>query len=150
MKHKELVALMGKKALITKALYRAEKDNKKWWEVVEGVIDKHHGVGRVGWIVGARWLPQGQLIHHGLEDGTEWRQTGPSIPCLMICPWPTERPVMVPLDGYELDPDQEPDGPGNTIAGWWRDEDRAEQRRIMDTEHKRDARGRWLPVGEQG
>jgi hypothetical protein len=139
MKHKDAVALMGKKVLITKVLYRACSDRVYEWREVNETIASHFGVDRVGWVVGVRHLPQGRRINHGWEDGTEWKQTGKTTPCLMVCPWPTERPVMVPLDGYVLNPGYEP----SRYCCEWTTQGVEEMRDIMK-DWPRDSRGRWI------
>jgi len=55
---------------------------------------------RGGWIVGTRWLNEGYREFVGPEEGYCFNTKG-HIECLMVCFWPTEKPVPIPLAGYE-------------------------------------------------
>jgi len=99
--------LMGSQVVVTKkyvrSLYINEEDDyssvEKWWE--EETIKP-----RKGWVVGFRNLSnfcdetefeQGEIIK-------KERTLLNKIPCVLVCFWPTEKPVRVPLDGFKEKP----------------------------------------------
>lgn len=98
--------LMGLHVVVSQVFIRQEKDGEEFWAAEP--IDP-----RPGWVVGLRYLPRGKAeVVDGDEDFfgrpskvKAWVQTGKPEHALLVCFWPTEKPVPVPLDGYrEHDP----------------------------------------------
>lgn len=132
MKQKEVADLMGTLVRVTKRLYRAGWTERRDWHARDAD-------GRVGWIVGYRHLLQGKiLVAYG--SPTEFKEDGSRTPCLMVCFWPNQNAVPVPLDGYELaDPGEEP----RDDAWHWTDYEK-EQHRAEMAGWPRNDKGQWV------
>jgi hypothetical protein len=133
--------LMGQVVLVNRVYVRnVEYGNsyngyrKKWWGV-------EPAEGRPGWVVGERWLHDGAASWDS-DYGWEWSRKKDSTPhhCLLVCYWPTMRPVQVPMDGYELAP--ETTKPYPPVQPRW-PESALEFARKEMADWPRDEKGRW-------
>lgn len=141
MGQKNMAGLMGA-VVIVHEVYKREKRfagtpprREVKWEAVR--VE-----GRPGWVVGERWLQDGIVrYYNSYEDPPEWKPNGTTHHCLLICYWPTLRPVCVPMWGYLLAGETvQPYPPVHPIF----DKDwRACQREIMEA-WPRDEKGRWV------
>lgn len=102
MKHYE--RLMGKTVLVTHLLERyvheteTVKEEKVIWRV------KNCSEERAGWIVGVRFLQEGNYCHSVTDYDGEvdpaYLKVTRIVPAIQVSFWPTMKPVNVPLDGY--------------------------------------------------
>jgi len=100
--------------------------------------------GRPGWVVGERWLQEGTLCSSQFNEEAipTWeRKDGVAIHCILVCYWPTTKPVRVPLDGYELALDTIKPYP--PVDYPWAPADRERVSKEMKA-WPRDAKGRWV------
>lgn len=95
---------MGKIVTVHSVLNRRFDNDYRHW------VEDRLGEPRPGWIVGYRTLHNG--IYQGGWSGVsydgEWDGEGPSlkvesvVKCVLVSFWLTQKPVHVPLNGYEL------------------------------------------------
>lgn len=90
--------LMGKKVVVKAVLERNRSmgsDSIVVWE--RKILERP----RTGWIVGFRWVVEGEIIGYGnpYEDPPKLRVQN-TIFCLLVTYWPTQGAIHVPLDGY--------------------------------------------------
>lgn len=88
--------LMGHLVLVNTVLRR----NKQYNGPVTWAPDDQFREPRAGWIVGVRWLQVGKHEPGGYDCPGHIAPTG-TVLAVMVAFWPTERPVPVPLDGFE-------------------------------------------------
>jgi hypothetical protein len=103
---KEMRALMGKRVLVFQTLERVSDGRSRYWQRTE------LRVRRYGWIVGFRWLLQGEVIpgtkpgwgidSYDYGEPSSFNETGPRTPCVLVAFDPRHNFVRVPLDGYKL------------------------------------------------
>lgn len=150
MKHKDAAALMGRKVLVTKVLRRGHGNRDgnwcRWWTPASSRP-------RAGWVVGYRHLQstatRGRYSGHLDWHGFRHVEVAPRTPCLLVCFWPTEKAVRVPLDGYELGTHVDLLEPVSSFVH--HDECRPpgptkrEELREAMKGWPRDSKGRWLP-----
>lgn len=107
--------LMGSQVVVTKKFVRKLYVNEhqdsssveKWWEEEE--IE-----WRKGWIVGFRKLSNLCFESEAHDVGNGEKILISKVPCVLVCFWPTEKPIRVPLDGFIEKP-----GPC-----WWTEEEK--------------------------
>ncbi len=165
MKHKKLAALMGRRVLVTAILSRVlenlgineeeQTDNGITAEWVAATI-----TARVGWVVGLRHLQTGYSARPSWDeyntgepmmgDWRDWHETAPRAPCLLVCFWPSEKAVRVPLDGYEVGQHVDILEPHRSGLHQYDIDDLREEMTARMKLWPRDIRGRWLPAGKKG
>lgn len=133
MRKSELVPLMGKRVVVEKVYQRT------WGEIRTWEANPPFEI-RTGWVVGIRYLQTGKRRYVGYEEGYEWEQTGKPVEALMVCYWPTMKPIPVPLDGFRVATDGDPDPCPST--GAWRDVDREYLRQEMKDWPRE--KGKWV------
>ncbi|MDE2104660.1 MAG: hypothetical protein KGL39_45915 [Patescibacteria group bacterium] len=109
MNQREIAALMGSRVVVSGILKRVKED------VEHGFCARWERFGipeRTGWIVGIRYMPTGRFLRsrqvernvggYAEDDWAppEWRQAGKPTPALLVCFWPSEKPVPVPMDAW--------------------------------------------------
>jgi len=101
MTNDKLARLMGQVVVVHATLSRVRDERQFTWE------PSRLEAPRPGWVVGYRWLQNGERIPgcggHGLEDDYDppyFHEKGPRTPCLLVAFWPTMKPVNVPLESY--------------------------------------------------
>lgn len=107
-KHKEKYRLMGELVEVTKTLKRNAdyKGKKITWEIE--TLD----TSRVGWVIGfthkyeGKYYPGNTCYNGEYEQG--YIMPDKTIHCLLVVFWPTYKPVLVPLDGFNEDTQAEP------------------------------------------
>lgn len=149
MKHREMVAMMGKLVVVTQRLVRERSDDDRM--LGRTWVPVSLPTPRTGWVVGFKWLQNGQIDpgypgFNGIDgyeppEPTEFKETGPRTPAMMVCFWPTMKPDFVPMDGYRMAvPGEAPTSPAEQCP--W-DERAREVYRKIAAELPRDAMGRF-------
>ena len=134
MKHKEMAKLMGQVVTVSKRLIKNKNHTtgEVAWSTYKVVKP------RSGWVVGFRFLQNGCITRDYDENYFEWSS---SVLCMLVTCWPNQKPVNVPMDGFELG------GEPNNKTSF-----SEAQRKLLREEMKdwpRDDRGRWLPKGSK-
>lgn len=139
MKIKDFIPVMGKLVIVEKRIIRTPL-GVNW-------TDQRLFKSRVGWFVGIRWLPVGEVLYgNGYDVSSEFVNKGPSIPCVLVCFWPTYKPIRVPMDGFRLPVGGEADIQPHPEPQEWSDKDKAVMRQEMK-DWPRDKDGRWIKKG---
>jgi hypothetical protein len=139
MKAKEKLELMGKVVVINKIMHVTKNDSEHKW-TAQPIVE------RAGWVVGFRTKRNGTYVPSSQSQGYEgdwdydpaYLKDLESVPCILVCLWPNEKPKVVPMDGFRVDDAAKP------IASYYPWSESA--RRCLSNESKnfpRDAKGRW-------
>lgn len=142
MKTREKTALMGQIVTVNKFLSRTTRGNRRNWVTIEG----HR---RAGWVVGFRTVQCGILSYEGYEgegaslQGSYYLDPTAYIPCMLVAYWHNQKPIHVPLDGYELG------GKPHPTDSWGRQDSCLRKRAVEEAQMTmlywpRDSRGRWI------
>lgn len=103
MKHKEVIAIMGKIVTVSRGLTRnIDAQGHSEWESVP--TDEY-----TGWVCGITYKNNGDRIPYSEQDdylspphdAVKWSTTSRT-PCLLVKTWPTKNHEFVPLDGFVL------------------------------------------------
>lgn len=142
---KEALVLMGSRVLVTKRLVSRTKS--EGIDVKDELLlywESEQITPRYGWIVGFRRtynrLSIFDTYHH------RWVERCVSnTPCILVSFWPTQNPVKIPLDGFELIDDDKPQDnkfePTYAPSRWTKEE--REYASTKMSAWPRDANGRW-------
>lgn len=138
MSQNNTVDLMGAVVLVHEVYKRkSTRENfsvRRTWE-------KEKAEGRPGWVVGERWLHDGVVSSWGYEDGVDWKADGKTHHCLLVCYWPTMKPVNVPMRGFTFASETEkPYPPVQPIHG----QELRDYLREEMSAWPRDEKGRWV------
>lgn len=129
MKTQDRLHLMGTKVVITQTFDR----------YCEGRARKYRRLPcspRTGWIVGFRHIQEGTV-----DEPNTFTPTG-TIPCVLVCCWPTETPVKVPHDAFVVAGD-DAQPPAPLVAGYWTPKRLTQCSAISKQYDQRDAKGRF-------
>ncbi len=133
--------LMGRLVVVTKVSRRREGPYQSGG--FTSTMDPYDIRQRAGWVVGVRWYCDGMSVQHG--DGYRHEPEGPAIPHLLVCFWPTQNPVKVPMDGWRLRQLDHHEYERDPLPwdGVWTDEDRAREAERAKS-YPRDSKGRFM------
>jgi hypothetical protein len=122
--------LMGKLVTVTHEYIRVNVDNGHNYEKVK------LSTPRPGWFIGQR------TIFSGTRDGDEFGTyfcMNDHYSCILVCYWPTQNAVRVPLHGFSVGGKRPEPDPGPR----WSDKDKAILRDIVKSQ-PRDKHGRFV------
>lgn len=95
-----------------------------------------------GWLVGFRTVWNGRR-HYDYDDGGYFQQMK-GIYCALVCLWPDQKPIHVPLEGYVVG------GPDPRNPKRWRQQDKEDYREYLrDNPPPRDGKGRFVSHAEE-
>jgi len=99
---------MCRQVIVTKVFHRCRVGNRRWWEA--------HDLKEpfVGWVVGARWLQNGERYdgcggggyllgeHYDDYEPPGFHETETRLLAYLVTDWPTKKPRPVPPEAVEV------------------------------------------------
>lgn len=137
MKDKQKVKYMGQKVAVYFELRKwceSEKLPDKGDQIVSRWRPEKLDKPRSGWIVGFRSMQEGYVAEgtYDPEEGTEryLHQIG-RVEAVQVCYWPTVKPVLVPIYGFDSVDHGEPVSPAKWAWDSYREETQRRVREMM-------------------